>query len=64
MSPFNQRDDRRELVHVNVTDHPTGAWPAQQIVETFPNETAHGISSTIVTRSTRRLPSGRPHGAR
>ena len=34
------RHDRRELVHVNVTDHPTAAWTAQQIVETFPNETA------------------------
>ena len=33
------RHDRRELVHVNVTDHPTAAWAAQQIVDTFPNET-------------------------
>jgi putative transposase len=36
------RPDRRELLHVNVTDHPTAAWTAQQIVETFPNETAPG----------------------
>ena len=34
------RHDRRELLHINVTDHPTAAWAAQQIVETFPNETA------------------------
>lgn len=34
------RHDRREPVHVNVTGHPTAAWAAQQIVETFPNETA------------------------
>ena len=34
------RHDRRELVHVNVTDHPTAAWTAQQIVEAFPNDTA------------------------
>jgi len=30
----------RELLHVNVTDHPTAAWAAQQLVETFPEETA------------------------
>src|ERR671930_2247055 len=34
------RHDRRELVHVNVTDHPTAAWTAQQLVESFPEETA------------------------
>src|SRR2546421_5651128 len=34
------RHRRRELVHVNVTDHPTAAWAAQQLVETFPEETA------------------------
>jgi len=34
------RHDRRELLHLNVTDHPTAAWTAQQIVETFPDETA------------------------
>jgi putative transposase len=34
------RHDRRELVHVNVTDHPTAAWTARQIVEAFPEETA------------------------
>ena len=30
------RHDRRELVHVNVTDHPTAAWTVQQLVESQP----------------------------
>ncbi len=34
------RHDRRELVHLNVTDHPTAAWTARQILETFPEEAA------------------------
>ena len=34
------RHDRRELVHINVTDHPTAAWTVQQLVEGFPEETA------------------------
>src|SRR2546428_11669937 len=33
------RHDRRELVRVNVTDHPTAAWAAHQLVESFPEET-------------------------
>jgi putative transposase len=32
--------DRRRVVHFNVTEHPTAAWTAQQIVEAFPNDTA------------------------
>jgi putative transposase len=28
--------ERRRLVHVNVTEHPTAAWTAQQVVEAFP----------------------------
>jgi putative transposase len=35
------RHHRRELVHVNVTDHPAAAWTAHQLVESFPDETAH-----------------------
>src|SRR5947209_17009116 len=27
--------DRRKVLHFNVTEHPTGAWTAQQIVEAF-----------------------------
>jgi putative transposase len=34
------RHHRRELVHVNVTDHPSAAWAAHQLVESFPEETA------------------------
>jgi putative transposase len=28
--------ERRRIVHVNVTEHPTAPWTAQQIVEAFP----------------------------
>jgi len=31
--------DRRRVVHVNVTDHPTAAWTRQQIREAFPDQT-------------------------
>jgi putative transposase len=34
------RHDRRELLHVNVTDHPTATWTARQIVEAFPGDSA------------------------
>jgi transposase InsO family protein len=34
------RHDRRELLHLNVTEHPTAVWTARQILEVFPNETA------------------------
>jgi putative transposase len=29
---------RRGIVHVNVTDHPTAAWTAQQMIEAFPDD--------------------------
>jgi transposase InsO family protein len=32
--------DRRRILHFNVTEHPTAAWTAQQIVEAFRDETA------------------------
>src|SRR5262245_53623402 len=38
------RHHRRELLHVNVTAHPTAIWTAQQIVEAFPNDTAPRLS--------------------
>jgi putative transposase len=31
---------RRRVVHFNVTEHPTAAWTAQQIIEAFPEDTA------------------------
>ncbi len=34
------RHDRRQVVHFNVTSHPTAAWTAQQIVEAFPFDAA------------------------
>jgi putative transposase len=33
------RHDRRELLHIGVTDQPTAVWAAQQIVHAFPDET-------------------------
>jgi putative transposase len=32
--------DRRRVVHVNATEHPTAIWTAQQVVDAFPDETA------------------------
>jgi putative transposase len=32
--------DRRRIVHINCTDHPTSMWTAQQLVEAFPEDTA------------------------
>jgi putative transposase len=32
--------DRRRIVHVNVTEHPTAQWTAQQLIEAFPWERA------------------------
>ncbi len=34
------RHDRRQIVHFNVTAHPTAQWTAQQLVEAFPFDTA------------------------
>ena len=32
--------ERREIVHFNVTEHPTAQWTAQQLVEAFPFDSA------------------------
>src|SRR5208337_1126145 len=32
--------ERRRLLHVNASAHPTAAWTAQQMVEALPGETA------------------------
>jgi hypothetical protein len=31
---------RRRIVHLTITEHPTAAWTAQQIIDTFPEDTA------------------------
>jgi putative transposase len=31
---------RRRIVHVNITEHPTAAWTAQQMIEAFPDDMA------------------------
>ena len=30
--------ERRRVIHFNVTEHPTAAWTAQQMIEAFPEE--------------------------
>ena len=36
---FLIRHDRREIIHLNVTEHPTGEWVVQQLREAFPENT-------------------------
>src|SRR2546425_1044046 len=31
---------RRRVVHFNITEHPTAAWTAQQVIDAFPHDTA------------------------
>ena len=31
---------RRRIIHVNITEHPTAMWTAQQMIEAFPEDTA------------------------
>ena len=33
---------RRRVVHFNITEHPTVAWTAQQVIDAFPHDTAPG----------------------
>jgi putative transposase len=32
--------ERRRIVHLRITEHPTAAWTAQQMIEAFPDDTA------------------------
>ncbi len=34
------RHERRQVVHFNVTEHPSAAWTAQQVIEAFPFDEA------------------------
>jgi hypothetical protein len=57
------RIDRRDLVWINVTAHPTAEWIARQITEAFPWDDAPGymirdrdrIYGTVVTRRLRAM---------
>jgi transposase InsO family protein len=31
---------RRRIIHINITEHPTAAWTAPQMIEAFPDDTA------------------------
>ena len=37
---FVLRHDRRRVVHFNITEFPSAAWTAQQIIEAFPEDSA------------------------
>jgi hypothetical protein len=53
---------RRRIIHLNVTEHPTAAWTAQQMIEAFPDDTVrldgcYGIETpSMGTRSGAALP--------
>ena len=37
--------NRRRVIHFNVTEHPTAAWTAQQIIEAFPEDRSAALSA-------------------
>jgi hypothetical protein len=51
--------DRRRILHVNVTPHPTSAWTRQQLGEACPYDARRGSSSTTATRHSARRSVGR-----
>jgi putative transposase len=65
--------DRRRILHVNVTKHPTSAWIIQQLREAFPFEASHkylifdrdqkfGFAVIAAVKATRIIPSNLPSG--
>ena len=42
--------DRRQVVHFNVTEHPTAQWTAQQLVEAFPFDSTPRVYCVIEMR--------------
>ena len=46
------RHERREIVHFNVTEHPTAQWTAQQLVDAFPFDSAPRVCFVIAIVST------------
>ena len=56
------RHDRRELLHVNVTDHPTAAWTTQQLVDAFPDRYGSAVPAPGSRRHLRRGVRAASHG--
>ena len=45
--------DRRRILHVNVTDLPTAAWTARQLLEALPQVTSQQVQNLIDYRADR-----------
>ena len=50
--------ERRRIIHFAVTEHPSEAWAAHQVVEAFPWDTSPKYTSPICRRASRRRPCG------
>jgi hypothetical protein len=51
--------DRRRILHVNVTQHPTSVWTRQQLREAFPTMRTRSFSSTTTTQPSTQRSVGR-----